>query len=233
MPLSNTEAQAFIRAYENQRVEDYEAWERDGGNAWEGYDFPKPKYDGPSRNKPMPEVIPYEELEEMALEHARQLASGVEREMLRRYQQTEAPEADLTESIDEFLELPLEPEWEDTPLTAEPKPKKRKKVTSLDGEDTVIPPEVNTVPPVTEEKRTDDVPVAIETPVEQAPPVASEVDTEVTPVAEPVIMPDKPVKVPKPDATRQTDPPRRSGGTLYGKRVQKFLNEQEKKEGKG
>ena len=53
---------------------EYEEWENDGGYAWEGYDFPPPKCDGPSRFKPKPKVIPYPELEQMALAHAEQAA---------------------------------------------------------------------------------------------------------------------------------------------------------------
>lgn len=74
VPLANKEARAYLRAMEEQRVAEYEEWENDGGYAWEGYDFPPPKCDGPSRFKPKPKVIPYPELEQMALAHAEQAA---------------------------------------------------------------------------------------------------------------------------------------------------------------
>ena len=73
IPLDNIEARAFLRAMEEQRIMDYEAWENDGGIPWDGYDFPRPKCDGPSKYKPRPKVIPYPELEQMALEHSQQL----------------------------------------------------------------------------------------------------------------------------------------------------------------
>lgn len=72
VPLSNKEARAFLRAIEEKRVDDYEAWENDGGYAWDGYDYPLPKCEGPSRYKAKPEVIPYPELEKQALDYAAQ-----------------------------------------------------------------------------------------------------------------------------------------------------------------
>ncbi|HIT34530.1 MAG TPA: type IV secretory system conjugative DNA transfer family protein [Candidatus Faecousia intestinigallinarum] len=72
IPLSNTEARDFLKAMEEQRVEDYNHWLQNGGNPWEGYEWPKPQYDGPSRHMPPPQVIPYPELERMALEYAEQ-----------------------------------------------------------------------------------------------------------------------------------------------------------------
>ena len=76
IPLADTEARAYLRAKEEQRVIEYEEWENDGGYAWEGYDFPPPKCDGPSRSKPKPAVIPYPELEQMALAYSNQVRSG-------------------------------------------------------------------------------------------------------------------------------------------------------------
>lgn len=76
IPLTDTEARAYLRAKEEQRVYEYETWENDGGYAWEGYEYPKPKCAGPSRHKPKPEVIPYPELERMALAYSDQARSG-------------------------------------------------------------------------------------------------------------------------------------------------------------
>lgn len=70
VPLENTEARNFLREMEQKRIDDYNAWIQDGGNPWPGYGFPQPQYDGPSRHKPAPEVIPYPELERLALEYA-------------------------------------------------------------------------------------------------------------------------------------------------------------------
>ena len=81
VPLADAEARDFLRAMEEQRVEDYEAWERDGGYAWEGYAFPQPLYDGPSRHKPKPSVIPYPELERMALEHSAQATEEAKQDL--------------------------------------------------------------------------------------------------------------------------------------------------------
>jgi len=68
IPLSDKAAKDFIRQKEEERVQQYEDWLRDGGDPWADYGVPKPHYNGPSRKKPAPEFIPYPDLEDMALE---------------------------------------------------------------------------------------------------------------------------------------------------------------------
>ena len=70
VPLADKEARAMLRAREEQRVENYEAWIARGGNPWKGYLEPVP--DGPTSNEDLPEIIPYPELEKMVLAHSEQ-----------------------------------------------------------------------------------------------------------------------------------------------------------------
>lgn len=84
IPLDNVKARAFLRAMEDIRISEYEAWVHDGGDPWPGYVWPRPQYDGASRRKPRPEIIPYPELEKMALEYAAQEKLSLE-EALQEY----------------------------------------------------------------------------------------------------------------------------------------------------
>lgn len=241
VPLSNTEAQAFIRAYENQRVADYEAWEKDGGNAWEGYEYPKPKYNGPSRNKPMPKVIPYGELEQMALEHAERLASGVEIEMLRQAEEIEKTskiEAEPVSPPAPIFELPSDWEWEEIPVSTE---SFEPPITTEEREQNVSVPPID--PSVFAEPLDltvfgEAVPVVASQTVEEQPPQKlkiKEIQPPASNVVAPEVMPDKPLQPPKTKTTTsdQNAGSRRSSGTLYGKSVQRFLSEQEKKAKEG
>lgn len=70
VPLRDTKARNFMREKEEERIAAYNKWILDGGNPWKDYKKPKPKFNGPSRKKPAPEIIPYPELERMALEYS-------------------------------------------------------------------------------------------------------------------------------------------------------------------
>lgn len=70
--IHDTEARAFIRAMEEERVQRYREWEANGGDPWPDYNRPKPVNNGPCRKEPIPSIIPYADLENMALEHSAQ-----------------------------------------------------------------------------------------------------------------------------------------------------------------
>lgn len=64
VPLMDEEARAFLKAQEEQRVEDFEAWVAEGND---------PRADDKtSEKRKRPRVIPYPELEKMALAHSKQ-----------------------------------------------------------------------------------------------------------------------------------------------------------------
>lgn len=65
--LSDKEAKNYMRKMEAERVRKYEEWISDGGDPWPDYSTPKPLFDGPARGTPIPKIIPYAKLEEMAL----------------------------------------------------------------------------------------------------------------------------------------------------------------------
>lgn len=88
--ILDREARAFLRAKEEERVMLYEQWIKDGGDPWPDYTEPKPKFKGPASGTPLPEVIPYPELERMALAHSAQATVEASDTMLRQLQ-GEAP----------------------------------------------------------------------------------------------------------------------------------------------
>lgn len=91
IPLSNTQAKAYLRAMEEQRVMDYENWLHNGGNPWTSYTTPEPRFDGPARGTEPPKVIPYPELEQMALEFAVQAEPERRDALLREMQREPEP----------------------------------------------------------------------------------------------------------------------------------------------
>lgn len=95
IPLSNTEARAYLRAKEEERVERYEDWIRRGGNPLEGYLWAKRDPDKPVCDDPMPEIIPYVELEQEALEYARQATEDRQLTIHRQIMEREAEETDV------------------------------------------------------------------------------------------------------------------------------------------
>lgn len=103
IPLADTEAKAFLRAAEEQRVLDYEAWIADGGNPWKDYKTPEHTTQGPATGTDLPDCIPYPKLEEMALEHSEQ-ARGTARNKLRDELQNRMPqpEPDVDSPMFEF-----------------------------------------------------------------------------------------------------------------------------------
>lgn len=73
--LDNRVAKDFIRQKEEERIAKYQAWVQDGGNPWKGYTkpAPDPDLDGPSRGTDLPEIIPYPDLEKMALAYSKEV----------------------------------------------------------------------------------------------------------------------------------------------------------------
>lgn len=215
IPLSNDEARGYIRAKEEQRVMDYEAWEKDGGFPWEGYEFPTPKYDGPSRHKPAPHVIPYPELEQMALDHAAQLELSLEAEMLAAAQEREEQENFAGEPA---IELPADMEWDYLPLQPSE----------------ITPMEVLLQTESQESEESQEP----EAPQETEPELFPE---EVAPIPEPVVMTEErrqPVSQQKADAKArepnipQRTPPKRSGSAaLYGTKIKRHASERMKRKG--
>lgn len=75
VPLLDKEARAYLNAYEEQRVTDFENWMAAGGD---------PRADDKASEKTgRPKVIPYPELEKLALEHSRQARGEKEDALLR------------------------------------------------------------------------------------------------------------------------------------------------------
>lgn len=123
--LEDKEAKAYLRAMEEQRVQDYEEWVKNGGNPWEGYTEPQPKYDGPARGTKPPDVIPYPELERMALEHGKQAEANRKDALMRRLHKKPAeaatPEpAVVPEQQDGRFVLPEDFSWDTVPMDTEP-----------------------------------------------------------------------------------------------------------------
>ena len=87
IPLSDKEGRAYLRAAEEQRILDYEAWIQAGGDPWKDYPGSKPKYDGPAKNTPLPDIIPYPELEKMAIAHSDQATAAKAETLLYELQQ--------------------------------------------------------------------------------------------------------------------------------------------------
>ncbi len=122
--LSDRVAKAFFREMEDRRVEEYRQWVEDGGDPWPDYTEPKPKYDGPARGTKPPTVIPWPDLEEMALNHSEEVRTARAEALLKAMKIGEPQEAD-------FLELPDDIEWQDIELLPaleeQPKPPKKEK----------------------------------------------------------------------------------------------------------
>lgn len=92
VPLRDKEARAFLRAQEEQRIMDYEAWVADGGNPWQGYENPDWKPSGKASKTKLPDIIPYYELEAIALAHSEQASAEKSTALIRELQQqTEVP----------------------------------------------------------------------------------------------------------------------------------------------
>lgn len=116
IPLSNRAAKAYLRHLESKRVDEYEQWLLAGGDPWPGYTAPKPKYRGPAKDTPPPEIIPYPELEKLALEYAKNGGTTdplrIEYEaaaMLKRAEQ-QKESTQSSPDIQEELDSPEEPE---------------------------------------------------------------------------------------------------------------------------
>ncbi len=115
VPLSNVQARAFLRAKEEQRVIDYENWLRNGGNPWTSYTTPAPQFEGPSSGTTPPEIIPYPELEKMALAFAEQAEPKCEDK--RNFKKDKQPEAQPVATNMQGSETLLSLDnllWEDT-----------------------------------------------------------------------------------------------------------------------
>lgn len=80
IPLSDEEGRAFLRAKEEERVEAYEQWISEGGNPWKDYLAPEHTNIGPMTGTELPPIIPYGELEDMALAHSAQARLSKEEE---------------------------------------------------------------------------------------------------------------------------------------------------------
>lgn len=101
IPLSDKEARAYLRAAEEQRIQDYDAWLKAGGNPWEGYSEPKPQYDGPARGTPIPAIKPYLDLEKEALAHSKQASAERAEALMEDLQrEEEVPPAEGFEPVD-------------------------------------------------------------------------------------------------------------------------------------
>lgn len=76
--LDNRVAKDFIRKKEEERIAQYEAWVKNGGDPWKGYTKPEPdpNLNGPSRGTDLPEIIPYPELEDMALAYSEEVKAS-------------------------------------------------------------------------------------------------------------------------------------------------------------
>jgi len=131
VPLEDKEARAFLRAMEEQRIMDYDAWIADGGDPWKDYGIPKPKYNGPSRKKKMPSITPYPELERMALEHSKQASIRSKENLLKELQREKpVPPEDEFEPIfipDGFC-------WETVEMDEEPAPEPAKEPEAFTAE---------------------------------------------------------------------------------------------------
>lgn len=77
IPLADKEARARFRAEEEERIMRYDAWRARGGDPFPGYTFDKPYLKGmPKCDEPIPAIIPYKDLEELALKHSEQAQVG-------------------------------------------------------------------------------------------------------------------------------------------------------------
>lgn len=72
VPLADTEARAFLRAKEEERVEKYKEWIAQGGNPWKDYLTPVHTNHGPATGTDVPAFVSYPDLEDMALEYSEQ-----------------------------------------------------------------------------------------------------------------------------------------------------------------
>lgn len=106
--LADTEARAYLRAAEEQRVMDYEAWLAAGGNPWRDYRTPEPEIKGPAANSPLPKYKPYPKLEEEALAQSAQLKETTKEKQLKGM--SEVNEVKPSDVIPAF-ELPEDIEW--------------------------------------------------------------------------------------------------------------------------
>lgn len=82
--LSDTDARDYMRAKEEQRVMDYEAWVAAGGDPWQDYLAPIPKTRGPMTGTPLPKIVPYPQLEEEALAYSAQMKEARKQARARR-----------------------------------------------------------------------------------------------------------------------------------------------------
>lgn len=81
--LADTDARDYLRAKEEQRVLDYEAWLAAGGNPWQDYRTPELEIEGPATGTPLPAYTPYPQLEEEALAYSAQLKETSKEDLLK------------------------------------------------------------------------------------------------------------------------------------------------------
>lgn len=94
VPLLDKEARAFLNAYEEQRVMDFEAWVAEGNDPWAD--------DETCEKAGRPKVIPYPELERMALAHSAALKGEANDALMKELQGREVPEPE------EIYTIPLD-----------------------------------------------------------------------------------------------------------------------------
>lgn len=217
IPLKNTQARAYLRAMEEQRVMDYENWLHNGGNPWTSYTTPEPQYDGPARGTEPPKVIPYPELERLALEFAAQAEPERKDALLREMQREPEPKPTDIASIpilenvqwdddigygdgsDGFEEVDIDAEetfTADTSATGEPPA--NDPIDMATEDDNVPPKPADESPDETTGEAPGEFPAAQpegEKPPDTTPPTGSESDPAVPPA-------DEPAPAPKPKRQR-------------------------------
>lgn len=104
--LADKEAKNFMRKMEAERVRKYEEWISDGGDPWPDYTTPKPLFDGPARGTPIPEIVPYDKLEEKAL-----AAGGRSRDEKKDALIREIQMEDTLDDVPDIPELEDEIQW--------------------------------------------------------------------------------------------------------------------------
>lgn len=110
--LSNKEAKNYMRKKEAERVQQYEKWIADGGDPWPEFTVPKPGYTGPATGTPIPQIVPYNQLEDMALQYG-QRDRTEKKDALIRDLQKEEPVENLPDNIPEIMELNTDIQWAD------------------------------------------------------------------------------------------------------------------------
>lgn len=108
IPLSDTDSRKFIRQKEKERIDIYNTWIRNGGNPWPSpYTEPIYKGKGSASGTQIPAIIPYPELEDLALAQSSTTQQEAQDALMKRL----TKEKPIPQDEDDLIDPPDDFEW--------------------------------------------------------------------------------------------------------------------------